>query len=551
MYLCGNRYRVIGCLGEGGFGRVYLVEDQILKSTWAVKEIGESDKISYSAIRAEVNILARVSHPGIVRITDVFRSDGRIYIVMDHVRGMSLKAFMKRKKRLASKVILNWGREICDAVSYLHHMDPPVILRDIKPSNIMVRPDGHIVLIDFGAAITKSEKPGADDPSDQPDFGSLRYASPEQIRSGKVSVRSDIYSIGRVLDEMSGKDKPFGLSYVIKRCTMKNEKARYRSAGAIKRDLTAIDNLGRIAVAAALMIFAGGIIMANARSDAEIISSKAQVRQAYDQSLMCFYELEDYEAAIKHLEEVPEEEYPEVVYYRELLESMTSKDGTVDLHDILRRFEKYNEETVRTEDTDRYVKNMFCMAKAYITLGVPDGYDDACRLSERVLDMSEGEDGAGQLKGKRADALKLMINSMILKGRSAGDEVKKTSYHRAIECMEKLITLPDTASDSALVIARLMDEAALYTELKEYDPAIAAYEEAERRYPYDPGIRYFAHLSLLMQTGADKEEVISLWDMTREVEGIRDDAGYSQMEERIDSLYLTSQDADMRINNDI
>ena len=78
MYLCGRRYRVIRKLGEGGFSKVYLVEDQVLKNTWAVKEIGESDQLNYFAVRAEISVLSKVSHPGIVRITDVFSSNGHI-----------------------------------------------------------------------------------------------------------------------------------------------------------------------------------------------------------------------------------------------------------------------------------------------------------------------------------------------------------------------------------------------------------------------------------------------------------------------------------------
>ncbi|MBR1523475.1 MAG: serine/threonine protein kinase, partial [Lachnospiraceae bacterium] len=187
MYLCGNRYRVIGRLGEGGFGDVYLAEDRILKKTWAIKDIGESDRISYSLVRSEVSVLAKVSHPGIVRITDVFRSDGHIYIVMDHIKGMNLKELMNPDRKLSEKMLFKWSAELCDAISYLHHMNPPVILCDIKPQNIMVKPDGHIVLIDFGAAI-----PYASDDKDELSFISRGYASPEQLRGDRADIKSEI-----------------------------------------------------------------------------------------------------------------------------------------------------------------------------------------------------------------------------------------------------------------------------------------------------------------------------------------------------------------------
>ncbi len=103
MYLSGNRYKVIRRLGEGGYGCVYLAEDQVLHKTWAIKEIGDEDNASYAAIKAEIGVLSKVSHPGIVRITDAFRSCRRAYIVMDYIKGMNLKQVMQSGKKLSDK----------------------------------------------------------------------------------------------------------------------------------------------------------------------------------------------------------------------------------------------------------------------------------------------------------------------------------------------------------------------------------------------------------------------------------------------------------------
>ena len=525
MYLCGKRYKVIKRLGEGGFGCVYLAEDTLLGKTWAIKEAGNSDSISYAAVRAEISVLSRVSHPGIVRITDVFRSDDHIYIVMDHIKGMNLTEVMRSKKKIPEKVFLRWSMELCDAVSYLHHMDPPVVLRDIKPQNIMVKPDGHIVLIDFGAAIYENAV-------NAPAFGSRKYAAPEQTREGKADVRSDIYAIGKVMDAISGRDKPFGIKTVIKRCTMKKAGMRYRSAAAVKRDIIILRDLWKIMLLTAVILTAGILFISNASKKAEEISDNAIARQSYEQALLCFYELDDYKAAGRYLDEVPEEEYPEKPYYIELSEILSGEcDGTESVAGVLERFEQFNDSMVKKEDTDRYIKNNFCMAKTYIA-SCPDnsGYDKACELADKVLQLAKEMDpGAEQY---REDSLRLMINISILKGRNAGAD-KKSDYHQAIKLIDELISLPDVSADKSCVIAKRMDEAALYTELKEYDSACEVYAKTEEEYPYDPGINYLSHLSLLMQSGAPDTEIKELWNEIEKVDGMESSPDYRIMEERV------------------
>lgn len=525
MYLCGKRYKVIKRLGEGGFGCVYLAEDTLLGKTWAIKEAGSSDSVSYAAVRAELSVLSKVSHPGIVRITDVFRSDDHIYIVMDHIKGMNLTELMRLKKKIPEKMFFRWSMELCDAVSYLHHMDPPVVLRDIKPQNIMVRPDGHIVLIDFGAAIYENA-------GFSPAFGSRRYAAPEQTKEGRADIRSDIYAIGKVMDAISGKDKPFGIKTVIKRCTMKKACMRYRSAAAVKRDIILLRNLWKILLFAAVILTAGILFLGNASRKAEEISDNALAKQSYEQALLCFYELDDYKAAGRYLDEVSEEEYPERQYYMELSGILSGEcGGTGSAAGILERFEAFNEDRVKDEDADRYIKNNFCMAKTYIaSCPGKEGYEKAYELADRVWQLVRGKDtGADTYK---EDSLKLMINISILKGRTAVED-KVSGYHQAIKLIEELTALPRVRSDRSCVIAKRMDEAALYTELKEYDSAREIYERTEEEYPCDPEINYLSHLSLLMQSGAPDTDIVTLWDSMEKVEGIESSPDYRIMEERV------------------
>ncbi len=530
MYLCGKRYKVIKRLGEGGFGCVYLAEDTLLGNTWAIKEAGSCDKISYAVVKAEISVLSKVSHPGIVRITDVFKSDGHIYIVMDHVKGMNLMEIMRLKKKIQEKILFRWFTELCDAVSYLHHMDPPVILRDIKPQNIMVRPNGHIVLIDFGAAVYENAE-------NAPQIGSRKYAAPEQTEDGRADVRSDIYAIGKVIDAVTDKDKAFGIKSVVRRCTMKDARLRYRSVNAVKRDIILLRNIWKIMLGAAAVLTAGILIICSAKNRTEEINETAAARQSYEQGLLCFYELDDYKAAERYLEKVPEEAYPEKKYYMELTEMLsgeTAGERPQSVIDVLESFEAYNESTVKNDDEDRYIKNNFCIAKTYIaSCPGESGYEKAYDLAERVLKLSEGKDaGSG---GYKEDSLKFMINISILEGRTEGSDMSG-KYHRAVRLIDELTGLPDVRSDRSCVIEKRMDEAALYTELKEYDSAIGIYEKTEAEYPYDPGINYLAHLSLLIQSGADDASIRMLWDSIQQVDGIESSADYQVMEERIQEL---------------
>ncbi|MBQ7583485.1 MAG: serine/threonine protein kinase [Lachnospiraceae bacterium] len=379
MYLCGKRYRVIGRLGEGSFGSVYLAEDTLLGNTWAIKEAGSSDGVSFAAIRAEINVLSHVSHPGIVRITDVFRSDDRIYLVMDHIKGMTLKEVIRSRIRIPEKTIFRWCMELCDAVSYLHNMDPPVILCDIKPQNIMVRPDGHIVLIDFGAALYESAK-------NDLSFASRKYAAPERLEGGAADVRSDIYALGKVIEEMTGRNKTFGIKAVIKRCTMKDPRFRYKSVKGVKRDIRLCHNAGRVIIIAAAAVIFGSVITANVRSntgdiyEAEVKGQKAE--PALEEGLMCLSEPGGYKEAEEYLNELPGEEYPEKAYYIRLCGILSEGgDDTAGLRAVLEEFQDFNEETVKREDSGRYAVNCFCI--------------------NALWNMAEQADGRGEVMEKK------------------------------------------------------------------------------------------------------------------------------------------------------
>ena len=524
MYLSDGRYRVIGELGTGGFGSVYLAEDQTLHKTWAIKKIPES--LLKEAAEAELMVLTRASHPGIVRITDVFRTDGHIYIVMDHVQGMNLSKLLRSDIKISEKTLLTWFIEICDAVSYLHGMCPPVIIRDLKPDNIMVRPDGHIILIDFGAASFSKGTPE--------DYvcGSKGYMAPEQLTQGRTDERSDIFSLGRVIAFAAGERKPLGLSYVIKRCTASDPERRYKNAGQIKRDILILRNLGKSTIVLIIILLIGIFITVNTRKETEEINAAAAAEQAYSQALMCFYDLKDYEDTARYLKSVPEETYPESRYYLRistLLSEASSDRG--ELWETLDEFCSFNESSASEIGSDRYIKNALCIAKTYISSDEKgEGYEKAEKTLKKALSGGYKDKISA---GYEAETVRLMINSLISEGRLK-EEKKKAKYEEAIDLLSRLEKLDEAAGDSESAVRDMTDKALLYTELKEYDKALETYAEAEREYPGNAGFGYIQHILLLMRCDRPRAEIERVWEMALDA-GIPQDEDYEVIKERMDA----------------
>lgn len=207
-----ERYRVLALIGRGGMGAVYLTDDIRLPGRrCAVKEICLPPGMSEEAVQQareqfhrEASILARLDHPNLPRVSDFFSVQERDYLVMDHVQGTDLLQIVREARRkgrfLPSSQVLGWIDQLCDALTYLHRQDPPVLHRDIKPENVKLTPEGDIKLVDFGLA-----KPL--DPDNQSTFtglrgiGSLPYAPLEQYGDAQdhTDARSDLYALGATL----------------------------------------------------------------------------------------------------------------------------------------------------------------------------------------------------------------------------------------------------------------------------------------------------------------------------------------------------------------
>lgn len=202
-----GRYELRRRLGAGGMGSVYLATDRRLATAqWAVKEMSDMAITSplerqqaQEAFRQEAELLAKLNHPYLPRVTDHFEENGRHYLVMEFVPGENLSDYANRVglPRPLHEV-LRWTAQICEVLAYLHAQQPSIIFRDLKPTNVMITPDGTIKLVDFG--IARLFKPGKE--RDTQAFGTPGYSAPEQYGRGQTDPRSDIYSLGVLMHHL-------------------------------------------------------------------------------------------------------------------------------------------------------------------------------------------------------------------------------------------------------------------------------------------------------------------------------------------------------------
>jgi serine/threonine protein kinase len=213
-----QRYHIVAHLGKGGMGTVYKALDtQLGNRLVAVKEMIQENLDPQRLVEAtttfkhEAHLLAHLHHAHLPSIYEFFEEHNRWYIVMSFIEGETLEHYLStnRKGYLAVAEVLNIGIQVCTALEYLHAQQPPIIFRDLKPSNIMRTPGGQLYLIDFG--IARHFKAGQ--MKDTIAFGSYGYAAPEQYGQAQTSPRSDIYSLGVILHQLlTGEDpskKPF------------------------------------------------------------------------------------------------------------------------------------------------------------------------------------------------------------------------------------------------------------------------------------------------------------------------------------------------------
>lgn len=209
-----NTYEIYEKIGAGGGGTVYRAVHKRLNKTVVLKRL-KGSVTSILDCRKEVDILKNLRHTYLPQVLDFIESSEGIFTVMDFIPGKSLKDMMEEGHRFTEKEVLKYGKQLCEALQYLHEQNPPIIHGDIKPDNVMVTPEGNICLIDFNisgvfednAATTFGYSPGYSAPEQEEAFQEIKRQLQERSkeeRGGKVQgiridKRSDVYSAGATL----------------------------------------------------------------------------------------------------------------------------------------------------------------------------------------------------------------------------------------------------------------------------------------------------------------------------------------------------------------
>lgn len=281
--LIDGKYKILNEIGRGGMSTVYLAINEKANKPWAVKEVRKNGisnrELVKQSLMVEINLLKKLKHKGLPSIVDIIDQQDNYLIVMDYIEGITLENIMQEDGVQPQEKVVDWAIQLCDVLQYLHTRKPAIIYRDMKPSNIMLRSDGSVVLIDFGTAREFKERHVEDTTC----LGTQGYAAPEQFGGmGQTDERTDIYSLGatmyRLVTGHNPSEPPYemypithwnprlstGLEGIIAKCTSKDPKSRYQSVQEVRyalehyRDLD-LDSIRRYRRNLRILLAAGGM----------------------------------------------------------------------------------------------------------------------------------------------------------------------------------------------------------------------------------------------------------------------------------------------------
>lgn len=228
-----GRYRILRKIGEGGSSRVYMAIDEKRGQPVAIKVMKASELNGEEAklfVSEETKVISYLDHPAIPRVLDKYEDS----FVLEYIPGNTLERVISQCGRLSEKESVRIAGELLEIFTYLHGLDTPVVYRDLKPANIIIKPDGHVALIDFGAARFYEHGKKRDDAN----IGTVGFAAPEQFGNlGQTDPRTDIYCFGKTISQIIKGRPSKELAAILEKCTMPDREDRFSCCEEIKKAL--------------------------------------------------------------------------------------------------------------------------------------------------------------------------------------------------------------------------------------------------------------------------------------------------------------------------
>ncbi len=392
--LVDGKYKILSEIGHGGMSVVYMAINEKANKTWAVKEVRKDGKMDFNTVRqgllAEIDTLKKLKHPNLPSIVDVIEDEDSFIIVMDYIEGRSLDKIIDENGAQPESYVVEWAKQLCDVFVYLHSRTPAIIYRDMKPANVMLKPDGNIMVIDFGTA-----KNYEIDLGETTGIGTIGYAAPEQYIGsglGRTDARTDIYCLGITLYHLLTNVDPcknlisdksiravnpalsYGLDAIIQKCIQHQPADRYQSCAELMYDLEnyrILEPLHKKRQKRKLGIFFGTVLMSIVLAISGFILNIVAFQKANDEYSTKLYEASkttDYESKVDIYEDciaIPSKSGEKEAYLG-LMQTFKENDAVFSVEEakLLEKLIKNNKAALQ-EDAANYTEICFEAGKLY------------------------------------------------------------------------------------------------------------------------------------------------------------------------------------------